>query len=108
MAVTRIELNGKQFDLQHPGARWSINLQTEIQNGGGVVDLLKLMESGFEHCVFPVTGEKLTIDNYDTDMETLNIWAEIFNDFIFKGKILEDKKKRWKIITEPKKKAEQN
>jgi hypothetical protein len=109
MKQTRIEVKGIHYILQHPGAKWALEMQNESQEGLGKVDMIKILEEGFENCVFPDVGDpeskKLTLDGFDDDISGLNAWRDILVNYMMTGEVLKDKKNRWKVLEEPKKKA---
>ncbi len=108
MKQIRIEVKGKSFLLQHPGAKWALEMQQEAVGNMGTVNMLKILEEGFENCVFPEEGTKLDLDSLGDDIDAANIWRDILVDFVLNGTVLKDKKNRWKVLEEPKKKALQN
>ena len=90
MRKETIEVNGRLYELQHPGNREWLKLKQKIikvtQEGIVTIDLVPMLDYCFEHVVFPVEGNKLNIDTMDID-EIEEVWSRVLQVFL-KGKPL--------------------
>jgi len=63
-----VTVNGKEFILQHPGARWYLNLQDRCKNRSGVLLTEKYTEELLENVV---VDPKMKLDDFDEDIDTV-------------------------------------
>jgi hypothetical protein len=81
---TTIEVNGKKYRLQHPGNREWMRLKKAaviLQNNEVSVDMEKLLDYFFEHCLFQTEGEKRTLDNIPLK-ELEEVWSIVAPRFL--------------------------
>lgn len=57
-----IEVNGRLYELQHPGVEEWLKLQSSLFKTDGTFDMVPLLKYSFEHVVIPAEGGKLSID----------------------------------------------
>ena len=107
MVVAKIKIEGKAYTLQHPGAKWALDIQNEIQNGNGTINVTKVFEEGFEHCVFPEEGGKLTIQDFDDNMKEIKIWSDVLTNWML-DQSFSKKRVGFTVLEEPKKKVIQS
>ena len=63
-----VKVNGKDYALQHPGARWYVRITDQCKNASGVLQTEKYIDALFEHVVVdPV----VKIEDFDDDYDTL-------------------------------------
>jgi hypothetical protein len=103
MKQIMVEVKGKKYRLQHPGARAWLDVQNHVvanQNKAASY----LFEYSFEHIIFPVEGPKLTIDYFDDHLDELEAWNFLLRDFLERGMVKEDQERppRWKVLSKKK------
>lgn len=77
-----IEVNKKKYILQHPGNREWYKIKGKLyklQSDG--FDMELILDYFFEHCVFPIESEKLTLDTADL-IELEEVWGVIALPFL--------------------------
>jgi len=90
-----IEVNGKLYELQHPGAREWLKLKQEVfalGTGGHMsIDIVKLLDYCFEHVVFPSEGPKLSVDTDSMEFieEVEEVWSVVLPQFLRGNTVLE-------------------
>lgn len=63
-----VTVNGKEFMLQHPGARWYIGLQDRCKNRAGVLLTEKYTEEILDNVL---VDPKMKIDDFEEDIDTV-------------------------------------
>lgn len=83
-----IEVCGLQYRLQQIPNRDRIRLKQSVMNlKGNTVDLEKILDYGFEHCVFPEGHTNApTLDNCTPD--ELEVWEKVLPNFCLNGKFV--------------------
>lgn len=77
-----VEVNGRKYILQHPGNREWIKLKSQINKmDADIFDWEALLDYCFNHVVFPVEGERLTLDTVDPE-ELEEVWQIILPRFL--------------------------
>lgn len=78
----KIVVNGRAYNLQHPGNREWLNLKGTLYSiAKGCMDVVPLLDYCFEHVVFPVEGKKLNLDDVDlTELE--EVWTIVLPRFL--------------------------
>lgn len=74
----KVTINGTEYHLQHPGARWVLRLQTRAKYQGEP-DLEKMAQEYLENVV---VQPKVTLDDFDEDFETLEELVTAINSFL--------------------------
>jgi hypothetical protein len=82
---TQIEVNGKKYNLQHPGNREWLKLKQSIYTVNvdqvAEVNMTLMLDYFFEHCLYPVEGQKLTLDNVPLK-ELEEVWGSVAPRFL--------------------------
>ena len=88
-----LELDGKEYVLQHPGNRaWLKHYQTSL--GAADPDVVKFLDWAFEHVVFPKKGGQLSLDTLSIGAQ--RIWIPLLMGFLNRGEL--DAERSWKDI----------
>jgi hypothetical protein len=106
MKQIMVEVKGKKYRLQHPGARAWMKQQESVIKTDGSFGFEAIVDYGLQNVIKPVEGPLLNWEYFDERMEELNIWQMILAFFLPNGYLEEDKSKppSYKILEGAKKK----
>jgi hypothetical protein len=69
MAQTKkVSVNGVEYTLQHPGARWTMQMMDRVTTADGKILMEKMTDEILENVV---VSPKVTIDDFDDDFGSL-------------------------------------
>ena len=79
-----LDLDGVQYELQHPGNRaWLTHYQETM--GGGTTDVVAFLDWCFEHVIFPKKGPKLNLDTLPIGGQ--QTWIPLLLGFLIRGEL---------------------